>query len=249
MFQMDLSSCTYNMSQPFKFKEFIVHQDRCAMKIGTDGVLLGAWVSLNNNPKSILDIGAGTGLIALQLAQRNSIANIDAIEIDAAAYEQCTENFENSPWGDRLFCYHASAQEFALEMDETYDAIVSNPPFYSEDYKTASETRDLARFNDALPFKHLVGCVYNLLSEKGIFALILPRKEEDHFIAMASEVGLFPKRICRVKGNISSEEKRSLIEFSFRSTKVEIINLTIEIERHQYTEAYINLVQNFYLKL
>ena len=219
------------------------------MKIGTDGVLLGAWASLENSPKNILDIGAGTGVLALQLAQRSMSDNIDAVEIDAIAYEQCVENFENSPWGDRLFCYHASAQEFATEMNDTYDLIVSNPPFYTEDYKTSSEARDVARFNDALPFDHLVGCVYNLLSENGIFALILPRKEEDHFIELASKAGLFPKRICRVKGNTTSEEKRSLMEFSFQKNPQEITNLTIEIERHQYTEAYKNLVKDFYLKL
>lgn len=237
------------MIKPFKFKEFTIQQDRCAMKIGTDGVLLGAWVSLKNNPQKILDIGTGTGIIALQLAQRSKAENIDAVEIDDDAYEQCVENLENSPWGDRLFCYHASAQEFAIEMDETYDLIISNPPFYSEDYKPKSVARDKARFNDSLPFEHLVGCVYNLLSENGIFALILPKKEEDSFIAMASEAGLFPKRICRVKGNPTSEEKRSLIEFTFRSAETQINFLTIETERHQYTQEYKNLVQDFYLKM
>jgi tRNA1Val (adenine37-N6)-methyltransferase len=119
------------MSLPFHFKEFSIHQDRCAMKIGTDGVLLGAWATINPDANQILDLGAGTGIIALQLAQRNAFADIDAIEIDDAAFEQCTDNFENSPWADRLFCYHASAQEFATEMNEAYDLIVSNPPFYS----------------------------------------------------------------------------------------------------------------------
>lgn len=237
------------MSKPFHFKEFTINQDRCAMKIGTDGVLLGAWVSLESNPERILDIGPGTGIIALQLAQRNSFATIDAVEIDGAAFEQCTDNFENSDWADRLFCYHASAQEFATEMDETYNLIVSNPPFYSEDYKTENTARDTARFNDALPFEHLIGCVYNLLSEDGVFALILPRKEEESFIALASEAGLLPKRICRVRGNNTSEEIRSLIAFSFRSVKTEITEITIETERHQYTTAYQNLVKDFYLKM
>jgi tRNA1Val (adenine37-N6)-methyltransferase len=237
------------MSQPFKFKEFTVQQDQCAMKIGTDGVLLGAWASLQNDPESILDIGAGTGVIALQLAQRSPMAQIDALEMDDAAYEQCVENFENSSWADRLFCYHATAQEFAVEMDESYDLIISNPPFYSEDYKTNSEARDLARFNDALPFEHLIGCVYNLLSENGVFALILPRKDEAHFISLASEAGLFPKRICRVKGTPSSEEKRSLMEFSFQSVETKVENLVIELERHQYTSAYKDLVKDFYLKM
>ena len=237
------------MSLPFKFKEFEVHQDRCAMKIGTDGVLLGAWASLENNPSIILDIGAGTGLIALQLAQRSRAENIDAIEIDDDAFEQCVKNFENSPWGDRLFCYHATAQEFASEIEEKYDLIISNPPFYSEDFKPKIKARDIARFNDTLPFEQLIECAYNLLSEKGIFALILPRKDEASFIALASEVSLFPKRICRVRGNTASEEKRSLLEFSFRSNETEITSLTIETARHQYTEEYQKLVKDFYLKM
>ena len=237
------------MNKPFKFKQFSVAQDRCAMKIGTDGVLLGAWACLDTNPNSVLDIGSGTGVVALQIAQRSNAQTIDAIEIDDEAHIQCSENFENSPWGDRLFCYHASAQEFAMEIDETYDLIVSNPPFYSEDYKTASNARDLARFNDALPFEHLVGCVHKLLSKNGVFTLILPRKEEEHFIELALKAGLFPKRICRVKGAANSDEKRSLIEFSFRNIQTEITSLTIEIQRHQYTEAYKKLVQSFYIKL
>ena len=116
--------------KPFKFKQFTIEQDRCAMKIGTDGVLLGAWVSLKNNPFSILDIGAGTGIIALQLAQRSHAEMIDALEIDENAYEQCVDNFENSQWGDRLFCYHASLEEFVEEIEDKYDLIISNPPFF-----------------------------------------------------------------------------------------------------------------------
>ncbi|RMA66371.1 tRNA1(Val) (adenine(37)-N6)-methyltransferase [Ulvibacter antarcticus] len=237
------------MSLPFQFKEFTIEQDRCAMKIGTDSVLLGAWISLENNPSKILDIGAGTGILALQMAQRSFAETIDAVEIDNDAFEQCTENFENSPWGDRLYCYHASAQEFATDIDETYDLIISNPPFYSEDFKTESEARDMARFTDSLPFEHLIGCVHALLSKEGEFALILPRKEEEHFISLASEAGLYPNRICRVRGTATSEEKRSLICFSFRSTTTEISSLTIEIERHKYTEDYKNFVKDFYLKM
>ena len=195
------------MLLPFKFKQFSVAQDRCAMKIGTDGVLLGAWVSLENNPESILDIGAGTGIISLQLAQRSTTKTVDAVEIDDDAYEQCSENFEASPWGDRLFCYHASVQEFASEIEEKYDLIVSNPPFFSEDYKSDNDARDIARFNDALPFQHLVVCASHLLSEKGVFAVILPKKEEEHFIQLASENNLYPQRICEVQGTPNSEIK------------------------------------------
>tara|TARA_R110000851_G_scaffold207537_1_gene359617 strand:- start:114557 stop:115294 length:738 start_codon:yes stop_codon:yes gene_type:complete len=244
--------------KPFKFKQFTIEQDRCAMKIGTDGVLLGAWVSLKNNPFSILDIGAGTGIIALQLAQRSHAEMIDALEIDENAYEQCVDNFENSPWSDRLFCYHASLEEFVEEIEDKYDLIISNPPFYSPPLPSASlpkgekiisTSRELARFNDALPFDELIESASQLLSDEGIFAVIIPRKEEEIFIKMVSEVNLFPNRICRVRGTETSEEKRSMLEFSFEKISPKIENLTIETSRHIYTEHYKNLVQDFYLKM
>jgi len=235
--------------KPFVFKEFSVQQDRCAMKIGTDAVLLGAWTSLQNNPSSILDIGAGTGVLALMLAQRSNAELIDAIEIDDNAYEQCVENFENAPWCDRLFCYHASLHEFSDEIEAPYDLIISNPPFYSEDYKTPSNQRDMARFSEALPFDHLLQNVSKLLSENGLFSVIIPFKEEPSFIAFASNFSLFPSRICHVKGNPDSEIKRSLLEFTLCENDFFTEQLTIETNRHQYTQPYINLTKDFYLKM
>lgn len=238
------------------------------MKIGTDAVLLGAWTSLENNPLSILDIGAGTGVLSLMLAQRSSktrtgIEIMDAIEIDDDAYEQCVDNFEASPWGDVLFCYHASLEEFVEDIEDTYDVIICNPPFYKSSRPTTSpqngetpmsESRQKARFNDAMPFEDLVESASKLLSEKGVFSVIVPYKEEDVFSALASKHHLFPNRICHVKGNPSSEIKRSLMEFSFSDPdsyrdNTEISELIIETERHQYTEDYINLTQDFYLKM
>lgn len=235
--------------KPFKFKKFTIHQDQCAMKVGTDGVLLGAWTSLENRPESILDIGAGTGLIALQLAQRSVAETIDAIELDDDAYEQCVSNFEASPWGDRLFCYHAGFDEFVDEMDDKYDLIVSNPPFYTEEVASGSQSRDSARQNSSLPFEELVQGVSRFLTENGIFSVIVPFKKEVSFIALASTVGLFPERITRVKGNPDSDFKRSLIEFSFHHTEPIIESLIIETDRHRYTEEYIKLTQAFYLKM
>ena len=147
------------MSKPFKFKEFTVQQDRAAMKVGTDAVLLGAWCSLDNYPDSILDIGSGTGVISLMLAQRCDAMTIDAVELDENAYEQSVSNFEDSDWGDRLYCYNASFQEFSDEIsdeEETYDLIVSNPPFYKDDFKTQDSSRNKARFTSSLSFAALI---------------------------------------------------------------------------------------------
>lgn len=233
----------------FKFKHFAIDQDRCAMKIGTDSVLLGAWAALDANPYSILDIGAGTGVLALMLAQRSGSELIDAIEIDDDAYEQCVDNFESSPWADRLFCYHASLEEFVNEIDDTYDLIISNPPFYSDTYKSDNVQRDLARFVDAMPFRELIESVSKLLSPQGQFSVIIPFSEEKNFIVLASKEQLFPNRILRVKGAPHSEIKRSLIEFSFQETSINPRELIIETSRHEYTEDYIALTKDFYLKM
>ncbi len=237
------------MPMAFQFKQFSIEQDKCAMKIGTDGVLLGSWTSIEHNPHSVLDIGAGTGVLALMLAQRSFAQQIDALEIDANAYEQCVNNFENSPWRDRLFCYHAAFDEFVTEMqdEESYDLILSNPPFYTSSFKTLNSTRDLARFEDALPFKELLTGVTKLLADNGIFSVIIPFSAETNFITLARKANLYPQKITRVKGNINSETKRTLIAFT-KTNKQHIINeLCIEIERNVYTEDYIALTKDFYL--
>jgi tRNA1Val (adenine37-N6)-methyltransferase len=234
---------------PFQFKQFSIKQDKAAMKIGTDGVLLGAWCTVKNNSNSILDIGTGTGLIAMQLAQRTNVETIDAIEIEENAYEQAFNNFENSPWSDRLFCYHVSLAEFIEEIDERYDLIVANPPFYTDEFETDDKARNTSRFTTSLSFKELLYSVSKLLSENGFFSVIIPFKEESSFITLAGKENLFPIKITRVRGNINSQIKRSLIEFSFHKEIINISELIIEVKRHQYTKEYINLVSKFYLKM
>jgi tRNA1Val (adenine37-N6)-methyltransferase len=234
----------------FQFKQFAVNQDRCAMKIGTDGVLLGAWVPIDNRPNSILDIGTGTGIIALMLAQRCDAQQIDALEIDENAYEQSVDNFESSPWGDRLFCFHAGLDEFVEEPEDEYDLIVSNPPFYIEDYRPENPQRDLARFQEAMPFEDLVEAAALLLSENGVFAVIIPFKEEENFLALAKEYELFPIKITRVKGTHETQIVRSLL--AFRRYELSVLSadeLVIEINRHEYTDDYIALTKEFYLKM
>lgn len=263
-------------NKPFQFKQFSVAQDRCAMKIGTDGVLLGAWTDLSDSPDTILDIGAGTGVIALMLAQRCDAQTIDALELDDKAFEQAAVNFEESPWGDRLFCYHAHLYEFATEIDDEYDLIVCNPPFFSEEMSEDSrrllrsrsqldgaseEARENARFEDAMPFDLLVGAVAKLLAPSGQFNVILPYDRENDFIELCAQANLYPRRITRVKGTASSATKRSLMEFRFSEVRdtLSVANgqdgafreseLIIEKSRHDYTEEYIKLVKDFYLKM
>lgn len=225
------------------------------MKIGTDGILLGAWVNIDN-AYSILDIGAGTGVIALMLAQRSGAETIDALEIDGDAYEQCVENFENSPWSDRLFCYHAALDEFAEEMEgEEYDLIISNPPFFEPPKFSTTAVdapalpRQKARFHDALPFEELLEYSSGLLSKEGKFAVVIPFSAEEKFLETAAGVNLYPNRITHVRGNSDSSIKRSLLQLSFTEGIVKADELVIEITRHDYTPEYVELVQDFYLKM
>ncbi|NEW79721.1 MAG: methyltransferase [Gelidibacter sp.] len=235
--------------KPFQFKQFTILQDKTAMKVGTDGVLLGAWANLDFNPNSILDIGAGTGLIALMMAQRCDSETIDAIELNDAAYEQTVENFENSDWADRLFCYHASLAEFTEEIDEKYDFIIANPPFYTSTYKELSEERAMARHAESLTYEDLLKSTSKLLSENGNCAFVIPFEEAENFLKIAEKLKLYPNRITSVRGAVNTIVKRSLLQFSFAKTEIVTNELTLELWRHNYTEEYKSLVQDFYLKL
>lgn len=240
------------MSKPFQFKEFTILQDKTAMKVGTDGVLLGAWCAVDKYPETILDIGAGTGVIALMLAQRCDAMTIDAVEIDAAAYEQTVDNFEKSDWADRLYCYNATFQEFADEIyeeEETYDIIISNPPFYTDNFQTKYISRNKARFTTSLSFEDLINGVSKILSKNGVFNVIIPVKEKENFIALAQKKHLFVNKLCDVQGTPSSEVKRCLLAFSFHQKDQQQESLIIETKRHQYTEEYIQLTKDFYLKM
>lgn len=218
------------------------------MKVGTDGVLLGAWANVDHRPNTILDIGAGTGLISLMLAQRTDAVEIDGIEIDDEAYEECVGNFEESPWNDRLFCYHASLDDFMEDLeDETYDLIVSNPPFYSAGFSSGDEKRDFARQNVSMPFSDLCEAASLLLSEEGVFCVVIPFSEEVHFCGLAAEHDLFPFHITRVKGTPETAIKRSLMAFRHEPQDLFDDELVIETERHVYTPDYITLTRDFFL--
>ena len=219
------------------------------MKVGTDGVLLGSWVRINAKADRILDIGTGTGLIALMIAQRSAAKIIDAVELNKEAYQQSVENFKENNWSDRLSCYQTSFQEFSNQMQSDYDLIVSNPPFYIETQETVLRDRSMARHSNHLPSNELLLGVSRLLNKKGSCAFIIPFREQDNFITLAHKNALFPSRVTHVRGNNAAIIKRSLLQFSFVKRKAIRDELVIENSRHIYTKDYIELVKDFYLKM
>jgi len=230
----------------FRFKQFLIRQNNTAMKVGTDGVLLGAWANIDSDQKEILDIGAGTGLIALMMAQRTN-AKISAIEIEKNAYLQAKQNFENSKWVERLEIIHSSLQEF--EPLNKFDLIVSNPPFFTNSLKTLDASRNTARHTDSLSFRELLIFTSINLDQNGKATFIIPYDSEIEFLDIAKKYCLFPSRICRVQGNENSVIKRSLIELNFNNKVVVETILIIEKSRHIYTQDYINLTKDFYIKM
>lgn len=238
------------MANPyFRFKKFTVYHDKCAMKVGTDAVLLGAWAD-TSFCRNILDIGTGTGIIALMLAQRSQ-ATVEAIDIDKEACVQATENAAASPYTERIKVVHASCADFAASnQQKRYDLIVSNPPYFINSLKCPDNKRTVARHTDTLLLSDLIREAQTLLSPCGRIALVLPYERLEEVKALASANHLY---ICRQTDVIPTPEaapKRLLVELS--TTEENIKNrdtLTIEEARHQYTPEYIALTKEFYLKM
>ena len=245
----------------FKFKQFTVWHDRCAMKVGTDGVLLGAWCPVDSRASSskssksfkgfkVLDVGTGSGLIALMVAQRLQGAQITAIDIDAGAVEQAQYNFSVSPWSDRLDCQQTALQE--LEGEGKYDLIVSNPPYFQDSLKNPDSQRAMARHTDTLSYDELLANSARLLTENGTLSLVLPIEAKSQIIAQAQVYGLFPTHITYVYPKPGKAAKRLLIALSPNSPIVSVTDrvpdsLTLESEDAPRSEAYKELTKEFYL--
>lgn len=228
----------------FHFKQFSISQKQTAMKVGTDGVLLGAWS--NTNGSTALDIGTGTGLIALMLAQRNPDLKIDAVEVDRSATREARINFEASPWINRLNVIQTTVQEYA--PDAIYDIIVCNPPYFINSTKAPEASRQTARHTDTLSHQDLCVAVQRLLSGSGSFNIVLPVEEAQQFIQEAEKHQLHLNRKCVVFPKPESNPKRWLMEFSFQKGELNKENITIETEkRHEYSKEYLTLTKDFYL--
>ena len=229
----------------FQFKEFTIQQEKAAMKVGTDSILLGSWVDIGEADR-ILDIGAGTGLLSLMTAQRSNAMTIDAVEIDAAAHEEAVTNFENSPWADRLFCYHSSIQEFKDEVDEKYDLILSNPTFFNPSDLERATQRYVARQTHLLNHITLLKTTKNFLSKKGTCAFVIPYEMESFFVKLAKNMGLYVYRILHTKDTNTADYKRSLLQFKLNKANPKIEELILKEKDKSYSDSFIKLTKEFY---
>lgn len=230
----------------FYFKQFHIHHDRCGMKVGTDGVLLGSWADISNK-KKILDIGTGSGVIALMLAQRSSSdAIIDAVEINGQAFEQACENVAISPWPKKIKMSHSSIQNFEIETN--YDLIVCNPPYFIKSLKPTDQNRAQSRHATDLTYPDLIASAKRLLAPNGILSIVLPIRESTEFSKEAGRLSFFTKRKCSIRTKSAKPIDRILMEFSpGRSVVNEVNELTIQNEKGEWTKSYLELVSPFYL--
>jgi tRNA1Val (adenine37-N6)-methyltransferase len=230
----------------FTFKHFTVYQDKSAFKVGTDGVLLGACADITG-AKSVLDIGSGTGLISLILAQRCD-ADITAIEPDYESFIQTCENVSRSPWHERIKVRHTSLQNFDQEQTK-FDLIVTNPPYFKDSLRNPDPRKSSARHSFSLSSEEILEGVLKFMKEDGRLQLILPYVEGNVFITEAYKYGLFCNGILKIKPLPTAEIRRLILTFSRTRKKPSENFLTIEHgRRHQFTDEYINLTKEFYLK-
>jgi len=229
----------------FTFKQFKVEHDRCAMKVSTDGILLGAWANLSD-AKSLLDIGTGTGLLALMCQQRSNDLAITAVEVDEAAYNQALQNSANSPWPN-FNVVHATIQAF--EYTQPFDVVISNPPYFNQSLKGQSNARNTARHTDGLSFEELINAYKRLSHKRSRFSVILPSAEACLFIELAKQRGLYLNAHCQVKTTPTKAFSRSLMTFSTIKTEPEHSVLCIKDENNTYTADYVALCKAFYLKM
>ena len=248
------------MAGSFRFKHFSLSNEFSAQKVGTDGVLLGAWVHLEGTERHILDVGTGTGVIALMLAQRTQShstepgATIIGIDIDAPSAEEASANFKASPWAGRMAAFNGDFR--GLGGKEThplaflrceYDLIVSNPPYFTDSLRAPDERRSEARHSDTLSFRELAAEAVGLLSDEGRLAVIYPAEEAENLAGTALQAGLFPVRICRVSTKATKAPKRVMMELSRQKKEPLIEELFIHGD-DGFSEAYKALTRDFYIK-
>ncbi|MBL7974220.1 MAG: methyltransferase [Candidatus Kapabacteria bacterium] len=231
----------------FRFKKFRVEQSVNAMKVCTDACLFGAWVTVHN-ATTVLDIGTGTGVLALMIAQRSS-ASITAVELMPESAEEAKRNVQASKWHESIRVVCGRIQEYAELVEEKFDVIVCNPPFYKNSLRSQHTTRRVAHHDDELSFSELLDCVQQLLMPLGTFAVLIPTLAVTEFIELAEERELHPKRILHIADVPDKPPIRSCIEFTFSQTEVDERTISIKDNEGCYTEEFIDLLEPYYLYL
>lgn len=232
----------------FTFKQFFVGHDRCAMKVGTDGVLLGAWAPIREAKKA-LDIGSGSGLIALMLAQRNEQLIIDAVELDIDAAQQAQENFSESKWADRLQIFNQDIIQFSELKKHQYDLIVSNPPYFEPAVSCSSEQRDQARYTSTLTHETLLNCARQCLAPEGILCLVLPYEVGGGVELMAHGEGWSTVYRVNIRDKANTAFHRMLLGLTLQSAEALVSTLVLkETDNTIYTADFQKLIRDFYLK-
>lgn len=216
------------------------------MKVGVDSVLLGAWVQIGNSEK-ILDIGTGTGILSLMLAQKSN-ANIIAIDIDKNAYLQAKENIKISPWASRISVFNLGLQEFTKNRPGNFDLIICNPPYFTNSLNSPDQQRNLARHDNLLSLEHLLENSKKLLTATGNFSMIYPYVKKELLLSVAEKHGLYPIRVLIIKGNELKQPNRIIVTFSAKKTEffTEILSVR-EVGKNEYTTEYKELTKDFYL--
>ncbi len=234
----------------FKFKQFTVFQDKTAMKVGVDSVLLGAWIKCKNNVQNILDIGTGTGLLALMLAQKSG-AKITAVEIDKDACEQAYENIQNSPWTN-ISVVNAGIQDFSKRTDEKFDLIVCNPPYFHKSLVAKNQQRNIARHDNRLLINELMQVVEKLLSAEGSFYIIYPYQRKAELLNEAAKYSLSPVQLLASRGNETKPPNRILAELTFadktncKPATEKFINIR-NSANNKYSSQYVEMTKDYYL--
>lgn len=235
----------------FRFKQFTVYQDKCALKVCTDACLFGAWTveqikSFKAEPKSVLDIGTGTGLLSLMLAQQLN-AEIDAVEIERADHDQCAANFEQSAWNNRLQVHLSDIKKF--QTGKQYGLIISNPPFFENDLKPQTAHKLRSKHDDSLTLKELVTEMERLLAENGHCAFLLPHHRKNELLELSAEKGFFPASVCSVKQTPKHEPFRVMFFFHKEKTGFREEEITIKLNGENYSNRFIELLKDYYLYL
>ncbi len=229
----------------FKFKQFTIYQDKTAMKVGVDSVVLGAWTT-TKKVKSVLDIGTGTGLLSLMLIQKTEV-KITAVEIDKSSYNQAIDNVNDSKWKSRIDVIHSSFQEFVNKTKESYDLIICNPPYFVNSLKSSAENRNKARHDDNLSLDDLFSGSKAILTEKGSLNLIYPYLQKTDLINVAKKYGFYPIRLLILRGNKNKKPNRIIAEFRFQEAELETEELCVRDVENNYTEEYKQLTKDYYL--